>query len=457
MAGALLALAGCTRIQEEDAAGGKSAEAEVTTVSFTCSISGDDAVKSVIGTNDKGKRQNLWENGDKITVYSQGNGDSGTMAGYAFSTSDNDFEAEFSYTGGDWVGGNVMAIYPATGSRAVNFGTYRMAQVDLPKSQTLVAGSFDPSAAIATAYAKEGSTNLEFKNAVALLKFRVSDADIKGGWIEVGEGDAISGRFCADLDQDTYVPSLTVYTQTTYNRVDFTLDGSTSLSTGTDYYIAVRPTAISSYLKVYLNGYLVKSYTSAQVSSLERNKIYSLGTLTTAGAAETVLEFDFTSAPDVTPAWPTDLTKGNYPHVDGGIERVYPLYGTDYTFVLADCGKAKNTQAQVYINTATKALVLNAEKRYVGFPVISGFKLTKVVCFKPSGSTSTQMEIVDTIMPDASSHPSGEHIIAPAQTWPQNGVNYTYVLDGTDSSSRYYLYAIKAGSTSKITLHYERD
>lgn len=435
---------------------------EVRTVTL-CAVLGDDAStgsKAVIGTAGSGKPQTFWEDGDQITVYTQADGDSGSQRGYEFSATLGTpaASAEFSYTGEGCQPGNLLAIYPAaTAARTVNFtGTgdiYKMAAVDVPVSQTLVAGSFDRNAAVSTAYAPQGSDELVFRNAVALIKFRVSESGIKQGRIVVDGNDAIAGCFRADLGTAApYLPVLTDYNQTVYNYVNFEAGGDASLSTGTDYYVAVRPTTLTSSLEVYLNGCLVKSVTSSQLAELARNKVYNLGTLSTAGAQQKELFFDFSGTP--LSGWPTDQNKAEYPHVEGGAEYSYPLYGTSYSLLLADCGGATNATAQVFWHTSTNAVVFNAAKRYLGFPVISGYKLTKVVCHNKSGVTTAKFEIVNRIMPNSSDNPSGSDIVSAAQTWATKDIDYTYELTGTDSSTRYYLYCMSKGSVGSLTLTY---
>lgn len=460
---AALAFASCEKSIEQEA--GNEPVGEVGTIIFSATLDGKaPGSKAVIGTNpETGKPLNFWEDGDEITVYSQGKGDSETHAGYTFSTTlgANASSADFTYTGDGWVDGSAyMSIYPATGSRAVNFtgkgDVYKMAAVDVPHSQTLVANSFDRSAMVATAYSTDNT--FAFKSAVALLKFRVSDTDIKGGTVVVAN-EAISGRFRADLSTTSpYEPTLTDYGQTTYDNVEFSIDGSTSLSTGTDYYIAVRPTELDTDLKVYLNGYLVKTVAKASLASIARNKIYNLGTLSKASAAEIVLHFDFTGTPPaVVPAWPTDVTKDSYPHVDGGIERVYPLYGTAYSFILADCGNATNTSAVLYWDTSAKRLAFNAQKRYLGFPIISGYKIKSVVCVDKTSSGTPEFAIVKSISANTS-HPAASEIVCAKQSWSERNVEYTYDMPiDADAAIRYYLYAYVKGSIASITLTYEPE
>lgn len=431
--------------------------------SFTAEWESIPASKAVLGQNDAGKPKTIWESGDQITVYSKGDGAdlAASRAGFAFTTTDATSPAAFTYAGDDFKIGNYLAIYPAaTAKRTVNFGVtegaYRMAAVDVPTTQTLVPGSFDRKAAIAIAYAEEGSTSLSFKNAVALLKFRVADADVTSGSVYVGGGDVISGRYRADIDPETAVPTLTVYSTTGVSQsdhVNFSLEGGAALSPGVDYYVAVRPTVLASGLGIILNEKEVKKFTSEQLGELKRNTIYNLGTLSVpAGEVETMtLDFDFTVTPFT--GWPTAQGAAG----DGGIkvECIYPLGGTNYTFVVADCGGASRANAfwspDGYFRFASG-------QRYLGLPAIAGYKLNKVSCYHPSlnGYTAKgQFAIASYIVNSTSGQPTP--YVCASQTWSEFGKYYDYVLSDSEANTMYYLYCIKTGGRiTEIKLTYEK-
>lgn len=420
------------------------------------------ASKAVIAQNEAGKPQTFWENGDKITVYSKGDGKaaSASRPGYAFSTTESGASATFTYAGDDFNTGELLAIYPAaTANRTINFnlndGAYRMAAVDVPTEQTLVAGSFDRKAAVAIAYAPEGSTSLSFKNAVSLIKFRVADSNVTSGSIVVGGGDVISGRYRADVTAETAEMVLTVYTSTGVSQADhvnFALEDGAALTPGVDYYVAVRPTVLSSGLGIILNEKEVKTLTSEQLGELKRNTIYNLGTLSVpAGETETMtLGFDFT----VTQfdGWPK---ADKYAHVDGGVECVYPLNGTDYTFVLADCDGASSSR--VYWGEGK--LVIASLYRYLGLPAVSGYKLSEVDCTNVSGNKTAQFQIVKSIATSAV-HPAASEVVdgGGALLWSENGgAVYTYTLRNTVAGTRYYLYCrATGGAISHLSLTYEK-
>ena len=190
-------------------------------VSFTAYTEDAPDSKATIGTSSNNKPQTFWENGDLISVYSSANMNTSSRSSYMFSTQleENSTSAVFGYDGEDFEPSNVyFAIYPHTEeNRAVNFSDKRMAQVEIPTVQTLVAGSFDRDAMVMVAYTEDPS-ELHFKNAVALVKFRVADANILSGTIEAD--DPLSGVFRADLDESNE-PVMTVYNQPKSNFVNF--------------------------------------------------------------------------------------------------------------------------------------------------------------------------------------------------------------------------------------------
>lgn len=432
-------------------------------VSFTAYADGAPEAKAVLGLNNSSKPQTFWENGDAINVFTSGDGETSSGAGYQFTTTlgSNSTTAEFSYAGDDFKSGKFFAIYPYKNhSRGVNYtgtsGSYRMAGVKIPESQTLVAGSFDKSAGVAIAFS-EGGSSLEFKNAVALIKFRVAESDIINGRIETDS--PIAGTFRADVDINTYALSLETYSGApTYNSVDFTINGTNPLPTGTDYYVALRPTQIGSKLKIYLNGNLVKTITSDKLPELKRNKIYNLGTLSTPDtpAVETkTLTFDFSGDP--LSGWPVS---DKWKTAPGELSCTYPLDGVDYTFFLTDCGNA--AQARVAWVKDKGGLILYAAWRYVGLPAIAGFKLvrvTGVMCL--ATNSKRQAGIVTAVAEDNTQGSIAElhEFVSGGESagWTTNGSTYTFNLEGTAANTVYYLMCTNTSiGVSSLELVYEK-
>ena len=458
-AAAMMMLAACVRenLPREEFVPGPS--------TFSVSMECDPGTKAILDLNDGGHPQTFWENGDAISIFTSADNDAEdkqSSKSYRFVTTllSNSTSAEFTLDEEKEFGsGMYFASYPyRNNTRGVNYsgsdGTYRMAGNTIPNAQTLVAGSFDRNAILAVAFS-EGSSNLEFKNATALLKFRVAETNIVDGRVEVDAGDAISGTFRADVTTDTKELSLHAYTgQPTYNFVDFTIDGSTPLSTGTDYYIVVCPTAMTSDLKIFLNGKLVKLINNSTLASIERNKIYNLGTLSTpATPAEIVLPFDFSGT--ALPGWPT---ADNWKDGPGELDCTYPLYGTDYHFFLTDCGNG--SKARVAWVSGSGGLILYTTWRYVGLPAIEGYKLVKVqgtMCL--STNSKRKAAIVKNVVADntAGSIAALHEFVTGGESkgWTTKGTTYTFNLSGTEANTMYYFLCTNTSvGVSKLVLTY---
>ena len=437
-AAASLVLAACARENVPSAS---------STVTFTAFAEGAPAAKAVLGLNESSKPQSFWENGDEIAVFTSADGASqSSKVAYKFTTalSANATSAEFALSGeGFTTGDEYMALYPYTSNkRGVNFTTHRIAGTSLPASQTLVAGSFDRKAAVAFAHSTGGSTTLEFKNVVALLKFRVSESTITSGRIEVNAADALSGTFRATLNADTGEPVLEPYTAsgvTQYPYVDFTIDGSTALATDTDYYVAVCPVALTDGLKVFLNGRLVKTIASADLPALQRNKIYNLGTLVLPPKETKTLHFDFSGTP--LEGWPTkDKWKvpGEGETIAPGDTLVtYPLDGVNYVFRLADVKNGDS--ARVAWDSSKGGLVMFNANRYVGVPALEGYRLISLSGKMCLSTKSTRATGVATYISESGALPDAAYVSGGSpMKWPTKDTVYTFNLDGTAANTMYY-------------------
>jgi len=421
----------------------------------------DPQAKATIGLNGNQRPQTFWENEDKISVYSSANMSTSARSSYIFSTQleKASASATFGYDGEDFEAGNYIAIYPHTeATRVVNFtaklnnetnspkydGTaYRIAQVSVPTQQTLVAGGFDRSAMVMTAYT-ENPSELHFKNAVALVKFNVADADVSSGAI-IASGSVISGTFRADIKSDTGEPILVDYGQTVSDRVNFST--GEPLLTETDYYVAVRPGELKDGFKVYLNSVLVKSISAGQLKSFERNKIYDLGTLTMPEATvETMtLSFDFNSQLS---EWPTKVTSTQGTNNEN-LSCIYELDGVDYTFILAN-----PKDASVKYPYCTGNTLFHCKYRYLGLPIIDGFTLTGVAFTNVSSGANDDRALgISSNIASGTGKPEfveGGNLLYVSN----NPGPWIYSLEGTSAESQYYLWCTIDTPISNITLTY---
>ena len=347
--------------------------------SFTAYVENEPESKTTLGTSSAGRPQTFWEDGDKISVFSSGIADESVDVSFEFSTelTADAPSAVFKYNGKDFPEGNYLAMYPYKASRPVSFDAqpdnrtpknydgdaYRVAQADISSSQTLVPGGFDRSAMIMTAYS-EGLNKLKFKNAVALVKFKVSSKDVISGKILAAE--KISGRYRADILVETLEPVIVDYGKETYTYVNFTAPGNAPLLPDVDYYVAVRPTVLTQGFHLMLNGNIVKSY--PEVIEFKRNTIYDLGTIATPkGPLE--LTFDFTDA-DAMAGWPTTEKSQTDPAAQ--ITLPYVLDGVTYNFISS---RPLNVATLGWAYNRGDGL-LNPKQCYLGFPVVEGYALT---------------------------------------------------------------------------------
>ena len=433
------------------------------TVTIIADMESEDAPssKTTIGLNTAGKPQTFWEDGDKITVYSSGNNGEGTSNSvqYAFQTSLDApaTSASFTYEGADFVDGeHYLAIYPHTegSKRSANFAETRMAQVDVPASQTLVAGGFDRKAAVMLAYS-DSKENMKFMNAVALVKFRVADEDVTGGSFNAN-GVAIAGRFRGDVVLDENgAPcgtELSIYSSGATNAptstLNFSLADEVPLVPGTDYYVAVRPTSIEDGFSVSLNGTLVKTY---DIRELKRNTIYNLGVLSLPEkeeAPENVkkLTFDFTECPE---GWPITDKRTD----DNQTPYIYTLDGVDYGFLCTDCTDA--TSYRTFWNSGGY-IVLNATGRYLGLPVIDGYNLTSVSLKHATTAKARKVGIASEVVKSSDTPAFAQGGELRTATFAV-GEDVIFNLSNTSADTRYYVYTGSGIGFSRIILTYRED
>ena len=430
-------------------------------VSFTAYTENAPELKATLGTSTSGKPQTFWEDGDVISVYSSVNMSTSARSSYLFSTSlnQNSSSATFGYNGEDFQpSGKYMAIYPhREGTRVVNFtdeDTYRMATVDVPVSQTMVAGGFDRTSMVMTAVT-ENTSELHFKNAVALVKFKVSDPVQSG---QIASPDAlISGRFRADITAADMIPHLVDYGHPTAQTVDFVAASGETLAPGTEYYVAVRPTDLPNGFMVYINGKVVKSYTAEQVLAFERSKIYDLGTLTVPAATEEtkILNFDFTDAASMA-EWPTVQAPEGVAASDL-VKVPYVIDGVSYEFICANPLEAKASFP--YFNGI--ALYLN-KYRFLGLPAIDGYCLSSVAVTNGSNSAngSRAIGITSCLAKQVGTGEDGQVFASGGETKPftgATGTSVTFNLSATEAGAVYYIRnATVATAISDITLTYTK-
>ena len=216
------------------------------------------------------------------------------------------------------------------------------------------------------------------------------------------------------------------------------------MSPATDYYVAVRPTALPDGFEFYLNGVMVKKY---DIEEFERNTIYNLGTLKVPVDENTkTLVFDFQNAPESAGLanWPTEQTRTNY-EVGAQVECIYKLDGIDYTFILTDPLNASLNLP--YFNTKDNQPRLTiTTQRYVGLPIVIGYKLTSV---------SFRIHTAGTKIGIATEVASGTSNPIFVEGGTAQKVDY-FDLTNTAADTRYWIKAYGGYGLSSMTLTYTK-
>ena len=165
-----------------------------------------------------------------------------------------------------------------------------------------------------------------------------------------------------------------------------------------------------------------------------------------------VLTFDFSGAPLA--GWPTEAGTE-------AVSCVYPLDGTDYTFVLTADGQATNRFP--YWKEGTGIVI--TKYRYIGLPAIEGYRLTKLVATNAKvaeeeskygkAGVANQVENTAKAPDDEGGH--GYVKGGDPQVWSKL-VDYTYELGGTTMNTVYYLVSLQTYGTflKAVTLTFEK-
>ncbi len=241
---------------------------ETEPVTFIATVDGAET-KTILGTD----RTPMWAGEESITIHNGTNG-------YLFTaTADaaGEATATFSYTGDDFTGNKFLAVYPA-GTYTADVTAKTVSGITFPEKQVVVADTYPANAAFAAAYSEDN--NLQFRNAVAVIAFKVADADITYGCLYAKNGGDITGTYdltFTNLEDDEYGYEVPVLTATGAKQwADFHNNG-VGMSTEKTYYIAIAPTTFPEGFGISLNGVEVKN--TSKAVTFKRNVVYNIGTL----------------------------------------------------------------------------------------------------------------------------------------------------------------------------------
>ena len=212
-----------------------------------------------------------WETGDKISVFDgQGN--------RTFTLTEDVEDGKFSGTASSQAT-SFTAVYPYTeGAKLEKDGS--VSGITLPAEQTPTIWSFDPKAALMMAVStKDKKYNLDFKNAVSLIKLQIEFPCKK---IVLTANEDIAGT--GTLTYNNGAPSISF---TSNQSKTITLKPATGeyLKKG-QYFIVVPPITLTKGLSISFHAsdeYCVYTLTSTQSNTFNRNKFKPFGIFKTTG------------------------------------------------------------------------------------------------------------------------------------------------------------------------------
>ena len=276
-ASAALLFAGCAKenITPTETPDNNSQKGDIT-LSFSASQTGF-GTKAEIGdttTDTEGAKSTAinWQSTDQISVFD------GAGANCEFSIKDFNAETPTSCT----FEGNVTklatdytAVYPYTKGATISGDVIR--GVTLPATQTAVAGSFDPSAALMAAKTVAGGRDLEFKNLVGYVKV-TTDFDCKKIELCAASGEKLAGAGTISFTDVTPSFALGGDAESTITLLP---EGEGTLAAGKTYYIAVPATTLAAGWKISFtatNGNVYSRQGTKQIQ-FKTNTVINLGTI----------------------------------------------------------------------------------------------------------------------------------------------------------------------------------
>ena len=277
-ASAALLFAGCAKenIIPTVENGNNSQKGELT-LSFSASQAGF-GTKAAIGETTidaEGAKSTAinWQESDKISVF-DGAGDN-----CEFSTKDFNAEAPtFCTFEGDVteLATDYTAVYPYTADATIS-KTGVISGVTLPATQTAVAGSFDPNAALMAAKTVSGGRDLAFKNLVGYVKV-ATDFDCKKIELCAASEEALAGAGTISFNEGT--PSFALG-EGAVSSITLLPEGEGTIAAGKNYYIAVPATTLAAGWKISFtatNGN-VYSRQGTKPIQFKTNTVINLGTI----------------------------------------------------------------------------------------------------------------------------------------------------------------------------------
>ena len=199
-ASAALLFAGCAKenITPTETPDNNSQKGDIT-LSFSASQTGF-GTKAVIGeTTGEGISKSTainWQSTDQISVFDGANENCQfSTKGFNADAPSCTFEGNVTKPAIDYI-----AVYPYTESATISDGV--ISGISLPATQTAVAGSFDPKAALMAAKTVSGGRELAFKNLVGYVKV-TTDFDCKKIELCAASGEKLAGAGTITFNEGT--------------------------------------------------------------------------------------------------------------------------------------------------------------------------------------------------------------------------------------------------------------
>lgn len=208
----------------------------------------------------------MWTPEDKISIYDGVNNEfSNALTGPAATA---EFKGKLAGKGRT----HYLAASPYNADLTFSLMGLSVYSLQIPEQQNAVAGSYDPSAAVAVAYSKTSS--LEFRNVCSLVKFKIVSDDVKAvTLVPHGEKENLAGVFNATIDTEMRITVIEGKETVTLNG-DFKKDET--------YYLVTLPASLKSGFKVLLKtaaGEYVESMNFTNPVDFERSGMINLGDL----------------------------------------------------------------------------------------------------------------------------------------------------------------------------------
>ena len=274
-ASAALLFAGCAKENITPTENPDNSQKGDITLSFSASQTGF-GTKAAIGettTDAEGAKSTAinWQSTDQISVFDGANENCQfSTKGFNADAPSCTFEGNVTKPAIDYI-----AVYPYTESATISDGV--ISGISLPATQTAVAGSFDPKAALMAAKTVDGGRELAFKNLVGYVKV-ATDFECKQIELCAASGEALAGAGTITFTDGT--PSFTL-SEGTESTITLLPAGDGTLAAGKTYYIAVPATTLAAGWNISFTATDDKVYSRQGTKPIQfkTNTVINLGTI----------------------------------------------------------------------------------------------------------------------------------------------------------------------------------